>query len=265
MVSTEYLVKKYLDALPADYYRLLIRHFLEEENPASFPAKFDFFTAEEIIRNVSYFKWRNTQGFNIYCRPEGIEYPLIDDLSRDVLQAIKQLKPSVLMETSPNNFQTFLRLEPKPKTCDEAKVICVELARRFNGDFRAAKPTQVGRLPGFTNRKPEHRGKDGLYPYVKLHGAKYRVSTFSPPGGACLADSLCMEIPKIKKKSSPSSWKSYDRSREDFRIACDMVRKGCSDEEIFYVLINREKGRERGKSYVNFTIKNARRAVMKYY
>jgi hypothetical protein len=263
MSYTDKTVQRYLDAMPCDSYRLQIVSFMGEENPASFPAKFEFHTAAELLKRVSYLKYRNWQGFNVYCRPNSTEYVLVDDVKREHLLAVSELKPCVLLETSPDNFQVFLRLQQKPAELTVAKATCQELARLFGGDLNAANPMQVGRLPGFTNRKAKHIDKRGDYPYVVLHGAENRFATFSPSGGACLAGAS-ERLPQNGQKLPSTTASGMDRSREDFKIACRMVQEGCFDEDIYHVLIQREKGRERGRSYVNFTIKNARRATEKY-
>lgn len=249
--------------MPCDSYRLQIVSFMGDSNPASFPAKFDILTSDEILKRAKYLSYRNWQGFNIYCRPNSTEYVLVDDLKREMLQLVSKFKPCILMETSPDNFQAFFRLRFKPNGEEEAKVICGEFTRTFDGDTDADNPMQPGRLPGFTNRKDKYKNSDGQYPFVILHGAALRYTTFSPKGGACMTDKIDSAFNEVCS-SDKSVRKELDRSREDFRIACNLIRDNKSDIEIFDVLINRDKGRERGKSYVNFTIKNARRAVQKY-
>jgi hypothetical protein len=42
------------------------------------------------------------------------------------------------------------------------------LAERYDADPSAADWRRFGRLPGFTNCKPEYRKSDGLFPFVRL-------------------------------------------------------------------------------------------------
>jgi hypothetical protein len=253
----------YLNAMPCGDYRLQIVSFMGDNNPAMFPAKFEIVTGEGLMKRLRYLKYRNWQGFNIYCRPNSIEYVLVDDLERKNLRLASNFKPCLLMETSPDNFQAFFRLKSKPKSMEDAKVICSEFTRLLDGDFDADNPLQPGRLPGFTNRKEKYKSADGHFPYIILHGAEKRYTSFSPKGGACLTDNLDGAYNSLYKKQRHVR-KAVDRSREDFRIACEMVRGDYPDEEIYHVLSQRDKGRERGKSYIKFTIKNAHRAVRKY-
>jgi len=262
MNITDTLVRRYIRAMPCDTYRLQIVSLRGENNPTDFSAKFEICSEEEIIKRIKYLKYRNYQGFNIYCRPNTIDYVLVDDIRRDTLELVAQFQPCVLMETSPDNFQAFFHLAERPDTELSAKVICGEFARMFDADYKAANAMQPGRLPGFTNRKPKYADKNGSYPFIKLHGSCDRYTTFSPKGGACLPDRIVQNLDLIPRKSQSLNG-DHSRSGEDFRIACDMIRKGELDAAIYDVLIHRPKGRERGKSYVNFTIKNAHRAVMK--
>lgn len=262
MSITDTLVQRYLCAMPCDTYRLQIVSFRGEDNPADFSAKFEVCSKGEVIKRMKYFKFRNHQGFNIYCRPNTIDYILVNDINRNTLKLVAQFQPCVLMETSPDNFQAFFHLAERPDTELAAKVICGEFALMFDGDYNAANAMQPGRLPGFTNRKPKYADQNGNYPFIKLHGACDRYTTFSPKGGACLADHIYHGIRRSFPENT-NTFKGIDRSREDFWIACNMIRKGESDATIYDVLIRREKGWERGRSYVNFTVKNAHRAVMK--
>src|SRR5258708_30453261 len=63
---------------------------------------------DTLLRSVSWLRLKNLEGRNIYIRPSGEHaLSLIDDVS---LRAVERLKsegfaPSVILETSPGNFQ----------------------------------------------------------------------------------------------------------------------------------------------------------------
>ena len=40
--------------------------------------------------------------------------------------------------------------------------------------MNSAKATQLGRIPGLTNRKPKYRGDNGLYPFTEVMGRRDR-------------------------------------------------------------------------------------------
>src|ERR1051326_8067195 len=59
--------------------------------------------ADTLTGSVSWLRWQNSRGRNIYVRPEG-EHPfsLIDDLNREAIRRLKAegFTPSALVETS---------------------------------------------------------------------------------------------------------------------------------------------------------------------
>ena len=61
------------------------------------------------------------------------------------------------------------RLNARPTTSSAERIAAQLLARRFHADSSAADWRRFGRLPGFTNRKPQHMLHDGLFPFVRLH------------------------------------------------------------------------------------------------
>ena len=49
------------------------------------------------------------------------------------------------------------------------------LAEQFGADRSAADWRRFGRAPGFTNRKPQHRNPQGLYPFAHLRSSTGKV------------------------------------------------------------------------------------------
>jgi len=82
-------------------------------------------------------------------------------------------EPTLVVETSPGNFQAWLNhgtaLDKKTSTA-AAKA----LADRFDGDPGAADWRHFGRLAGFVNRKRQYAKPDGLFPFVRI--AEYRTN-----------------------------------------------------------------------------------------
>lgn len=72
-------------------------------------------TQEDIIKSIPFFKHKNASGCDIYIKPADDETHsliLIDDVS---LQTIKNMidsgePPALTVETSPNNYQAWLKL-----------------------------------------------------------------------------------------------------------------------------------------------------------
>ncbi|MBC7571200.1 MAG: hypothetical protein H7319_15925 [Spirosoma sp.] len=265
MSQTHTAVLNYCSALQADQYHVRL------VNPDGIAIPVTY-SAEQIARSetVNYLRGRNAEGFNVYARPLGWQYILLDDLCRDVLTDVAKLRPCLLLETSPANYQAWLMLPDVPPHRDEAKAICRELAQRFGADLASADPDHVGRLPGFTNRKPKYRQTNGLFPFVKLHRWAHRPADFYPGGGA-----MCSIIDAETDRSSAtvptvrSMTQAKTTSNQDFGVTCGLVRCGKTDDEIRQHLLNtspnlrERKGKdERIDKYIKTTIYNARKVTV---
>lgn len=192
--------------------------------------------------------------FNIYIRPLDPRFILLDDLTRSVLQSLAEIKPCLLMETSPGNYQAWLKLREIPTETSAQNNIWRTLAAMFQADPDSAKRDQIGRLPGFYNRKPVYFPD---YPLVKLHKFEDRFSTWEP-------STTIQELPPPVFKMSLSDKKQdiRDRSAFDFAIAISMIKKGKSENEIRdYLKIKSEKSQARGDKYITRTIENARKKL----
>src|SRR5438876_11232748 len=67
--------------------------------------------ADTVIKAVSWLKFQNRDGRNIYIRPKGEHgLSLIDDLTVEALHRMKDsgFMPAVIAETSPGNFQAWM-------------------------------------------------------------------------------------------------------------------------------------------------------------
>src|SRR5258708_4375531 len=128
---------------------------------------------DTLLRSVSWLRLKNAEGRHIYIRPAGEHsLSLIDDASIQVVERLKSegFAPAVVLETSPGNFQAWLRhgqILPKDLSTVAARL----LASRYGGDLASADWRHYGRLAGFTNRKDKYRKTDGTFPYVRLHEA----------------------------------------------------------------------------------------------
>src|SRR6267378_662789 len=110
---------------------------------------------DTLLRSVSWLRLKNSEGRHIYIRPAGEHsLSLIDDANIQVVERLKSegFGPAVVLETSPGNFQAWLRhgkILPKHLSTLAARL----LASRFGGDLASADWRHYGRLAGFTNRK----------------------------------------------------------------------------------------------------------------
>jgi hypothetical protein len=127
--------------------------------------------AETVLKSVPWLRHQNRDGRNIYIRPQGEhDLSMIDDLTADAIRAMKQagFSPAVLVETSPGNYQAWLKHSERLSK-EESTAAARALAERFGGDRGAADWRHFGRLVGLTNRKTRHLdASTGLYPFVRL-------------------------------------------------------------------------------------------------
>ncbi len=258
---TRQILARYFEALGAETYLLRLVH-----TQGAAPAMGGVRTVAEILKQTEWLKLKNLEGYQIYCRPIGWQYVLIDDLPPETLPRANELSPCIVMETSPNNFQAWLRLATVPNTREEALSVCRELAELLGADKGSAEPDHVGRLPSFTNRKEKYRTAKG-FPFVRLLVSKKNISSFSPKGGRVLKEETPVHTPPLSNGAALSApvqspKKSNDRSAADFNLACMLIRQGKSDEHIREQLEHKsEKAQGRRGDYIGRTIANARKAV----
>ncbi len=166
MDRTELAVRRTLAAVDAPLYDIGIL-----TDRGMFP-RLDALTAAQCIARLRYLKYRNANGAHIYFRPSGERrYTLLDDLSLAAIASLtaEGFEPCAVVETSRDNFQGWLK-HSRLLTKELGTFAAQLLAQRFGADLSAADWRRFGRLPGFTNRKQQHRTETGLYPFVRLHG-----------------------------------------------------------------------------------------------
>src|SRR5579872_2657344 len=95
---------------------------------------------EKLLNSLSWLKFQNLNGRNIYIRPKGEHnLSLIDDLTSATVSEMEKsgFEPAVVTETSPGNFQAWLKhAEILPR--DLGTAAARALAARFQGDRGAA-------------------------------------------------------------------------------------------------------------------------------
>lgn len=249
MNQLTYWLNAYRLCLPADYY--IFRLVDASEKRITQPREYPY---SKLLKCDKFLAFKNRQGYHIYGRPEGLEYILIDDIKKDKLPLLMKQKPSLVMETSPDNFQAYLRLPFIPVSRQHAVNLCREACAILVGDRGSAEPDHVGRIPGFLNLKPEHMTKEGSYPRVILHYAEDQYSTFSPQGRQDLGG-----VSPLRKRERAKNT-TVDRSREDFAFACQLWKAGKKRGEVEYEIGLREKGRNR-PDYVKRTVEAAYKKV----
>src|SRR6266851_1025398 len=138
--------------------------------------------AKQVLKSLLWLRRENLNRGHIYVRPAGGHgLSLVDDLKADALARMKAegFEPAVVVETSPGNFQAWLK---HGEMLDEAVSTRAAklLAERYGGDLGSADWRHFGRLAGFTNPKPNRRLASGLQPFARLLEARGQVYSRAP-------------------------------------------------------------------------------------
>lgn len=182
--------------------------------------------ADALQHAMRWLQFENGRGADIYIRPAGSPHnlTLVDDLSADALLLMKEtgFQPAVVVETSPRNFQAWLkhgeRLDKQTSTA-----VARALAERFGGDRGAADWRHFGRLAGWRNRKACHLDVlTGRYPLVRLVEASGCVYAES----GCFLVSIKLKLEELRQQRERSlqqfgacrgPWTAGLKSIADFR------------------------------------------------
>ncbi|WP_404829733.1 DNA-primase RepB domain-containing protein [Stappia indica] len=186
---------------------------------------------------------------------------MLDDLNAEAATriALDGFQPALTVETSPGNFQIWIRL----MAAGELPYLVVRyavkhLSQLYGGDPRAVSPMQPGRLPGFTNRKPKHRQADGHFPFVRLVDASGCIASAGPnlvdeikanlPAQRGRAQGAASETPPVAAVSSrPRAMEDFDaldriRQAQEERIRAEAKRgsrprEAASESEIDFAAV----------------------------
>ncbi len=130
-------------------------------------------TADEIEHALPWLKRMNAHDHDVYIRPLGsVGLIVADDLTGTALTELTRdgLTPAVVVETSPTNYQAWLRVSADPIAEELATAAARVIAERYGTDPNSADWRHFGRLAGFTNRKPKHQ-RQGQQPYVLVRAS----------------------------------------------------------------------------------------------
>ena len=156
---------------------------------------------------VGFLRIRNREGYDVYFRPYAGDHNagyILLDLDHPVLGILARLRaqghePCVVVETSPGRWQAWIRVSAAPLVPTLATWIAKRLAEIYGADRASADWRHLGRLVGFTNRKPERRQREGLAPWVKLIYARSGLA----PNAAALLEAATAEAPAPPDRRRP--------------------------------------------------------------
>jgi|HubBroStandDraft_1064217.scaffolds.fasta_scaffold39989_2 hypothetical protein len=157
-----------------------------------------YWTATQVLSPgaVRFLRAHNREGCDVYFRPhaasENAGYLLLDfDDGPCPLAAMRAAghTPCLVVETSPGHQQAWVRVASGSVIPALATAAARWLARQYGADPASAEWRHLGRLAGFTNRKPARLQPSGLPPWVRVvwrrSGALSAVASAmptSPPG-----------------------------------------------------------------------------------
>ena len=130
-------------------------------------------SVEQICKCIRWLRRGNARGAHIFVRPECPHaLSLIDDVGADAIEEMGKtgFEPTVVVETSPNNFQVWLNHGRVLSDRFLSTLVARQLASRFGGDRGSCDWRHFGRLAEFTNQKKERRLQNGFQPFVRLRG-----------------------------------------------------------------------------------------------
>ena len=136
----------------------------------------------EVEQSAAWLKRMNAKGNDVYIRPAGEHgLVLVDDLTADKLSSMAKdgFTSAATIETSPGNYQVWVKLSDKPLSAETRRLAAQGLAKHYGGDMNSADSKHYGRLAGFTNQKPQHT-RDGRQPYVLAHDCPGKAATAAP-------------------------------------------------------------------------------------
>lgn len=162
-------VEAQLRAMGAEVFEVgLFKPNPPDREPIMLPRVWDH---DSVLRSIGWLRHQNRDGRNIYLRPKGEHnLSLVDDLTVTGLTNMMTsgFAPAVIVETSPGNFQAWLK-HSEQLNKEISTAAARALAHRFGGDRGAADWRHYGRVAGFTNQKLKYRDPiTGLHPFVRL-------------------------------------------------------------------------------------------------
>lgn len=257
------------------------------------------YSAEQLAepKTLAFLRSKNAQGLDIYMRPKNPDKSglvLVDDLNKAQLYELEQagLKPAVVVQTSEQNYQGWIRINGNGFNREEHAGITCFINETVGGDPASTDQEHFGRLVGFTNRKPIRVNDIGLPPYVRLESHDGRQAINGPwlleevrksideailSKKAKKAESIAEQLETKPIKPLENGWLlenrrlieqamidkgiTPDQSTVDFRLAMKISRAGISIEDAMGAFERELPNLDRKSDPVDYI----RRTVVKAY
>ena len=222
-----------------------------------------YWTATQLLDpdTVRFLRARNQAGCDVYFRPHAASqnagYVLLDfDDGPCPLAAMRAAghTPCLVVETSPGHQQAWVRVTSYSAMPAWATAVARRLALQYGADLASADWRHLGRLAGFTNRKPARLQPNGLPPWVRVvvwrrDGALSEVGSAAATavpdrvshgpaaadmGGGTRPSTLywqCLDALGLLRRFPVPDW-----SIADYRVARLLLQGGCGAEQVATIL-----------------------------
>lgn len=252
------------------------------------------YTYLQFQKSISWLQNMNRAGNDIYIRPADLDHGLVlvDDIDEMIIEEMKENghTPFLIIETSPQNFQVWVRVKQNLSEKVRSEVGRI-LAKLYNGDLNSADSKHFGRLAGFTNRKPKYTNKKGQQPFCLLRHSNDNNAFLAPNSESLIVEATMflnrkLKEKKIKKRSVDNLFSDQQNlynfdfealfiseleklkviykqnlncSQADWMIGKLLLKKGCSPGELSRIILKlspqletRKKGHT--EDYINRTV-----------
>jgi len=200
---------KYSEAVNAERYRVTVIRMGEDGSRQVFildkkNGQSMGFTPNELLKRMPELLKLQSRGENIYYTPlsEDRHHILIDDVSPENVVRLQNdgYRPAAIIESSPGNYQCVLTISKFDGEFDRqiANQLTAMLNREY-GDPKLSGAIHPHRAPGFENRKPKHKGKNGLYPLVLLRHAVQQICKKALIEARKIEQALAQQLAERKK------------------------------------------------------------------
>lgn len=275
------IAKRFLSGFPEiNFFEIGLRLAKEYSGEIDDQMKIRTIRRSALIESTKYLRYlqaMNFKGYHIYIRPVfPHRYTLIDDLTLITKSKLisQGLEPCAVVETSPFNYQIWLR--NNLILCKELSTLVAQiLAKKTDGDMSSADYRHFGRFPGFTNTKKKYL-INNVRPFSKL----ISVSNISYSQSTQIIDDAKIiqaknKISQLKKRTTmkpnvatkdwdffySSAKYSGDLNRIDLAYCVHALFQGESTQTIHSVIASRDlthKGSAaRQQAYLDRTINKA--------
>jgi len=236
---------------------------------------------------VGFLRAGNRQGCDVYFRPDAgrqsAGYLLLDfDAGPCPLAALRAAHhtPCIVVQTSSGREQAWLRVSTQPIRPSWSTAAARRLAAHYGADLASAEWRHLGRLAGFTNRKPARRQDNGLPPWVRViwqcpgalaviddvvdapePGRRRRLTLTRYPTDRVIADAPSLYQRALQAQRLLEHFPQPNWSIADYRVARWLLQRDFSTAGVAEVLRQQSPGfprsHPRPEDYLRRTVRAA--------